>query len=304
MELSARLQKIVFQNSETGFLIGSFLIEDVLPYALTAKGSMMNPQVGLTYKLKLQEEPANKYGKQYKIVSYETLLPMDPNGIFKYITRICKFVGEVTGGKIVDKYGVETLDIMKCDPERLSKEISGITYERALEIQETLCINETNERLMVDLEALLDVPGMHKDISIKLIAEFAANAVDILKHDPYIITIFPGIGFILADQVAIQKVGYDPMGLARKKSLALYCLREEMAVTGSTWIPERALLARMKELVDVPDLDAGLIELESKRVLVSIPMVFNQIKTRLWSFESVHQQELRIAAKISNFLHT
>lgn len=304
MIITARLQKIVFQNSETGFMIGSFLIEDVLPYSLTAKGSMMNPQTGLTYKLTLQEEPPNKYGKQYKIVSYETILPMDPHGIFKYITRICKFVGAVTGGTIVDMYGAETLDIMKNDPERLAREINGITYERALEIQDTLCINEKNERLMVELEAILDVPGMHKDISIKMISEFSSNAVEILKHDPYTLTMFPGIGFILADQVAIQKVGYDPQGLARKKSVALYCLRDEMAVTGSTWIPERALIARMKELVDVPGLDSGLFELEEKRVLVSISMVLNQIKTRLWSFETVHKQELRIAETIADFLHT
>lgn len=300
--LTGRLQKIVFQNSDTGFMIGSFLIDDFSPSTITAKGNMVNPQAGLTYTLTIQEEPANKYGQQYKIISYDALLPMDPHGIFKYITRVCKFVGPTVGGHIVDKFGADTLRVMKEDPVRLSQEINGITLDRAKEIQGTLCENEVNERLMVSLESLLNVPGMHKDLPVKMIKTFKSNAVDTLKENPYIITMFPGIGFILADMVAVQKVGYDPEGIKRKKSVAVHCLREELSATGSTWISERVLIQKMKELVSVPDLIDGLLELKADGLIIDTQATVNQIREKLWALTETDQQETFISGKVSEFI--
>lgn len=302
MEITAWLQKIVFQDVETGFMIGSFMVKDVLQYPITAKGNMVNPQTGLTYKLTLQEEPPNKYGKQYKIMGYETILPMDPHGIFKYITRVCKFVGPSVGAQIVDKFGSDSLRIMKEFPTRIAMHINGITLERAKEIQASLMENEINERQMVELETLLDVPGMHKDLPVKLINEFKSNAVGQLKQNPYVITMFQGIGFILADMVAVTKIGYAADGIERKKQVAIHCLKEEMTLTGSTWIPERTLLQRMRELVPVDNIDAGLLELKDSGVIVETTAMVNQIRSKLWSFAWVNECETAISSKISEFL--
>lgn len=302
METTARLQKIIFENHETGFVIGAFLVDDAIPYTLTAKGNIVNPQTGMCYKMTLKKEPSNRYGEQYQITAYETLIPMDPHGIFKYITRICRFVGAAIGGRIVDQYGPDTLIIMKNDPERLYREIQGITLERAMEIQATLCENEENERQMVELESLLDVPGMRKDLPGKMIHEFKSNAVSTLKKNPYVITEFTGIGFALADQVAVINCGYDPAGINRKKQVAVHCLKEEMQITGSTWVPERTLIQKMKELVPVPGLDDGLSELKKDGILVNIISYVNQIRGRVWAFHWVDRHETQIAQKITGFL--
>jgi len=303
--IEARLNKIVFQNIETSFLIGSFSVEDELLQAnITAKGNILSPQVGLTYKLTIQEEPANKYGQQFKIISYETMLPLDPNGIFKYIVRVCSFVGPSVGTAIVGAYGAETIRIMKEEPERIAAEIKGITIERALEIQQVLNENEINERQMIELETLLDVPGMRKNLPVRLIEEFGPEeAVHNLKKNPYVITDFKGIGFTLADMVAIQKINYDPEGLERKRQVALHCLREEMQKTGSTWINERVLLSEMESLVPVKSLMSGIESLMIEGQLVMITEWVENIKSNFYTFRSTYLAEITIADTIAELLN-
>lgn len=308
-EFTGRLQTIRFQDASSGFVIaafvGTFKKNEGLDIkeTLTAKGNMLNPQQGLTYKLQLKEAPANKYGQQYVISSYQTMVPMDRHGIFKYITRVCKYVGVSTGSALVDKYGVDTIDVMKKDPQRIANEIHGITPERALEIQTSLLENEKNERIMVELENLLDVPGMRKDLPAALIKEYKSNAAEIVKADPYVLTHFHGIGFIVADQVAIQRVGYSPSGGKRIEAGVKYIIKSEMETTGSTWISGRVIEKRIKELIpcDSEKLEKVLKHLEDKGLITNTSMFIDGIKTTLWAVTWIAEFEAEIAERISQF---
>lgn len=314
IEFTGRLSSIRYQDTTSGFLIGVFAgrwtgenaTEAILQLgdtSITAKGVMLNPQQGLTYKLKIKEAPANKYGRQYVIHEYETIVPMDPHGIFKYITRVCRFVGPAIGGKIVDLYGRETIRIMKDDPERIAREVPGVTLERAIEIQETLRENEENERVMVELEGLLDVQGMRKDLPMTLIKDHKSNAAEIVKRDPYILTQYHGIGFILADQVAIQKVGYDPAGMKRVKAAVTHVIKEEMATAGSTWISGRIIEKRIAELIQATKegIDTALSQLKEDRIITDTTMFLDGIRTTLWAFTWIDRFETEIAQRISSF---
>ena len=49
------------------------------------------------------------------------MLPEDEEEIFDYLSSgICKGVGPATARRIVDRFGVETLDILEREPERLN----------------------------------------------------------------------------------------------------------------------------------------------------------------------------------------
>ena len=161
--IEATLSRIVFQN-DNGFIIGAFTDEH--NNKISGLGNMVNPQVNMNYILTGYYEDNHKYGEQFKFSFYETVIPVDINGVFKFIVRLCKFVGPTVGNAIVDKYGEKTLLIMKTNPEKLSSEISGITLTRAKEIQATLLENENIEKVMVELETILDVPGMLKKCQV------------------------------------------------------------------------------------------------------------------------------------------
>lgn len=296
-QIEGTLNKIVFKN-DSGFIIGSFT--DKNNNKFTAIGTMINPQINMDYIFSGYHEENHKYGEQFKFIDYEALIPVDTSGIFKYIVRICKFVGSSVGNKIIDKYGDQTLIIMKTNPKKLSKEISGITLTRALKIQSTLLENEKTEKIMIELGKMLDIPGMRKSLQSDLIKEYKSNAVAIIKENPYILTQFSGIGFPLADRVALN-IGYARDSIERKKAIVLHVLKQNMQ-EGSVWIKTDDLLIKIQELIQVPDLKAGIECLMKDNIIVFCEDHYNNMHNGYYSLAIPAQDEMFIAEKLAEMM--
>jgi len=294
-QISGTIEKIRFQQD--GFVIGDFRNNAKSPSFFSILGDMINPQVGMEYKLtgKWYDDPV--YKLQFKFSSFETVKPSDLQGIFKYIVRICKFVGPEVGKKIIYKFGEKTLDVMKNDPDSISTSINRITHKRALEIQESLRANEENEKLMVELEAMLNVPGMHKSVAPKLIEMFKSSAAEILKNNPYILTHVKGIGFSLADRVALAN-GFDRESIHRKRAACLHVISEIMT-TGSVWVPRKKLVDDMKELIHVKDVMYGVTSLVNDGSIVRQPGIGN---VGLYALPNPYEDECFISKKIIEML--
>lgn len=264
VEIEAALIQIKFQG-DNNFIIGNFI--DKQNNRINGMGNIINPQLEIDYLLSGHWDEHPKFGEQFKFHSYDTVMPVDTNGIFKYIVRVCKFVGPTIGSLLVDKYGKETLSIMKKDPNRIVREISGITTERAREIQAALLSNEANEKLMVQLESMLDVPGMLKKLPNELFKKYKDKAAEMVEFNPYILTGFRRVSFQLADRVALKN-GTPRDDIERKKAATIHCLHKNMKEKGSVWIRRENLIDQIKELIQAPKIKYGLKALEEEGVLV------------------------------------
>ena len=253
VQLEGTLDRIIFKN-DSGFLIGGFT--DKNNNKFSAIGTMINPQQDIGYLLTGYWTESLRYGEQFKFTAHEAQLPVDPRGIFNYIVRICRFVGSTIGNKLIDEYGEHTLTILKTDPERVALEIPGLTIDRTEDIQKTLLENENSERVMIELNHLLDVPGMRKRLAGDLYESYKSDAAERVKKNPYILTQFFGIGFALADRVAIH-IGFARDSIERKKAAAIHCMNQNMQ-EGSTWIRREDLINEMNVLIQVHDLDSGV----------------------------------------------
>lgn len=261
--IKGELTRVVFSN-ESGFLIGSFRTDDGKIF--TAKGCLLNPQVNLEYKLMGEWEASPKYGQQFSFAMFETVIPDDLNGIFKYLVRVCKYVGSATGQALVDKYGADTLKIMKESPARVAADIHGITIERAKEIQEKLIENQKSEKVLIALEGMFNIEGMLKALPGRVYARYKSNAAEKVKENPYILTGFPMVGFNLADRVALH-IGFSRTSIERKKAAAIHCLKEHIS-TGSVWIHKSELLAGMNSLIQLTGLEDGIQVLINDGIIV------------------------------------
>jgi exodeoxyribonuclease V alpha subunit len=274
------LKKIIFHRPESGFMIGSFAAAaskgedepfpdgDLFPEndpddifndnsTFIALGEILNPQVGMEYSLTGEFKDNHKYGRQFAFEFFKTVEPTDLNGIHKYLVRICKFVGTATASYIIDQFGSDTMRVLREDPERVAAQVRGVTPTRAAEIQATLLENAATEAAMIELETMLDMPGMIKSTPMRLIEKYGSNAPAEVRRNPYLLTQFRGIGFILADRVAIQ-IGYDPAGLERKKAVAEHVLDEAGQVNGDVWISRDDLQLQMLALVPVNNIFDGV----------------------------------------------
>lgn len=261
--LEGSLQQIIFKN-ESFFMIGKFIDKNNNPF--TALGDMINPEIHMDYILTGTWKEDERFGAQLKFHSYETVIPVDSNGIFKYIVRICKFVGGAVGNLIIDKYGDDTLRMLKECPIIVSTDIKGITPDRAKEIQATLLENEKTEKIMVELEVLLDIPGMRKTLPGELIKTYKSDAAEVVKENPYILTSFRGINFIMADRVAL-KLGCPRDSVERKKAATVHALSTYMS-EGNVWMNAETLMLETKSLIQVPGLDEGIKELLRDGVII------------------------------------
>ncbi len=157
----------------------------------------------------------------------------------------------------MDTYGKDTLDILRTEPTRIAREIKGLSIGKARDIQDSLGQAKELEAVMLKLEELLAVPGMPKALIPKLIKRYKHTAADKILENPYILMDFHGIGFSLADKVAVTTAGYARVGIERKKAAVLHVLRTA-GQDGDTWIAETDLLARARDLIMVKGIDAGV----------------------------------------------
>jgi exodeoxyribonuclease V alpha subunit len=274
--IAATLDRIIFQKDETGFIIGQFF-DTESSTRMTAVGNIINPQLTMEYKLTGAWEENKRFGKQFKFFRATMVVPADTNGIYKYIVRVCKFVGATVGHAIVSAYGKKTLDIMKNNPARLAADINGITMERALEIQETLVANEYSEAVMVELGGILDVPGIRKSLLGDLIHTYKSQAAEMVKQNPYILTRFRGVGFILADRVAIH-IGFARDSIYRKEAAARHVIEEAMQHEGHVWVAIDDLITKMKELIQITNLMEGVQSLIDAGSLVATTPMDSNVK--------------------------
>jgi exodeoxyribonuclease V alpha subunit len=283
--LEGILQGVIFKN-DTGFVILRFMDKNKNPFV--ALGNMINPELYMDYILTGHWQENDRYGSQLKFHAYEMVVPVDANGIFKYIVRTCKFVGGKVGNAIIDKYGEDTLRMLKKNPIMVSMDIKGITIERAKEIQAVLLENEANEKVMVELEVLLNIPGMRKTLPGELIKKYKSNAAEVVKDNPYILTSFRGVNFILADRVALN-IGFARDSIERKKAATIHALSENMR-EGNLWMYASDLIMATMSLIQVPDLKDGLDKLVEDGTI---------IKDGYYSaFSNPAMNELLIAEKI------
>jgi ATP-dependent exoDNAse (exonuclease V), alpha subunit - helicase superfamily I member len=63
-----------------------------------------------------------KFGMQFKMQNFETLMPNTEDGIVHYLASgLIKGVGPATAKRIVKEFGLDTFDVLDNDIERLQK---------------------------------------------------------------------------------------------------------------------------------------------------------------------------------------
>ena len=124
-ELKGQIDRIIYSNEEDGYTIAKVKVESRSD-PVTVVGKLLSPTLGEILKMKGQWTNHPKYGKQFKISDYETMIPASVHGIEKYLgSGLIKGIGPVMAKRIVEKFGTDTLDVIERDINRLAK-VDGV----------------------------------------------------------------------------------------------------------------------------------------------------------------------------------
>lgn len=277
------LTHIRFQRD--GFLIGTFASDE--HDDVTCLGSILKPEIGTEYELFGRWADDPKWGRQFRFSSFGKAELKGDEAVIRYLSQTAKWVQKRTAAKIVEAFGEKTLEVLRKNPERVAREIKGVSLAKALEIQADLQANEAIEKALVEVEALVGGKGLRKSLVTEVVAKWGSDAPTILRDNPFRLAEFHGIGFQSADTVALA-MGYDRKSIHRQVAAVLHLLHKNVS-NGHTWLLERDLAAGGLELIGCPP-TKGLEQAIEEGSVVSVE--------NFLALRSVALNELYIAQKI------
>ena len=242
--IEANLSHIKFERD--GFIIGVFQDEK---NEFAGLGNILRAEIGMTYRLFGQWSVDRQWGRQYKFKTHEAIIPKSTDGIYRYIVRIAKWVGPKTGRALIEAYGIETLDILRDKPDQVSRDIKGITLQRAIEIQGIIRKNQKFESAMVELEKLVGGFGLRGSLPVDLLQKWGADAVALLKENPYRLIEMKRVGFPSADRLAIDRFKIEPKSIFRQQAAVIHAIREQTHGEGHVWVNVSKLVEDVKKMI-------------------------------------------------------
>ncbi|TBR56411.1 exodeoxyribonuclease V subunit alpha [Westiellopsis prolifica IICB1] len=237
------VERLTYYSEESGYTVAR-LQRPGAKELTTITGNFANIQAGQTLQLTgfWREHP--QYGPQFQVTNYKETKPATLTGIEKYLgSGLIKGVGPVTAKRIVAHFGLETLDIIENQIERLS-EVNGIAKKRIAMIQkawnEQSCIKE----VMVFLQS----HGVSTTYAVKIYKQYGDGAIAIVTNNPYQLAAdIYGIGFLTADKIA-RNLGVPPDSEFRYRAGLTHVL-SEAAEDGHCYLPQPELINDARALL-------------------------------------------------------
>ncbi|SCG81898.1 exodeoxyribonuclease V alpha subunit [Proteiniborus sp. DW1] len=241
--LQGTIEEIIFHNESNGYTIAILETDDDV---VTIVGYI--PIISLGETLRVQGEWTHhaNYGQQFKIDTYSTVVPATLNGIIKYLSSgLIPGIGPKTAEKIVEKFGVDSLDILQYNPDKLS-EIPGLGEKKIEKIAEAFI----EQRELRDIMIFLQNYGIGPNYGIRIYKKYGAEAIIKIKENPYRLSEdIVGIGFKMADKIA-QSMGVDFRSPYRINAGIKFKLME-FSAEGHTYAPHELLIMQTAELLNV-----------------------------------------------------
>jgi exodeoxyribonuclease V alpha subunit len=244
-DLQGQIERITYTNDENGYTIAKLKVygrRDLV----TVVGNLLSPTPGEI--LKMQGEWSNhpKYGEQFKVVHYKSLVPASVAGIEKYLgSGLIKGIGPVMAKRIVKKFGKETLDVIENEIEKLV-EVDGIAKKRIEMVKKAWADQKEIRQVMIFLQS----HGVSSAYATKIFKTYGNEAIEIVQENPYrLATDIFGIGFLTADRIA-EKLGFAKDSELRAEAGILYVLHQ-LADEGHVYYPLQPLITECQKILEV-----------------------------------------------------
>jgi exodeoxyribonuclease V alpha subunit len=192
-----------------------------------------------------------KHGLQFQVEVCRQTLPATLAGIRRYMgSGMVKGIGPRLADRIVAHFGLQTLDVIENNPERL-REVADIGPKRSRMIASAWAEQKQVKEIMLFLHS----HGISTNLAVKIYKQYGDEALNVVQTDPYRLArdIF-GVGFKTADRIA-RDLGLPVDHPSRIEAGVVYVLNQSTD-EGNVFIPLQPLVERSTTLLEV---DASLV---------------------------------------------
>ena len=262
MELIGEIVDIIYKNEVNSYTIANLETDSEV---FTVVGYLPFIGVGDNVRLIGKFVTHQEYGKQFKIDTFEKLMPQTLDALERYLASgNIKGIGPATARKIIKQFGEETISIFKFEPEKLAK-IKGITKTKAIEMA-----NEFNENLELwQIVGFLDKFGIPASSAQSIYKKLGADTIKKIEENPYILVdLSRGIDFKQIDKMALN-LGIDYTNPERIQNGIKYSLNL-ISLNGHTCVLKSNLIEFVHGLLNIEQdlIDSEIINLRASQIIV------------------------------------
>ena len=245
-QLKGVVERLTFHSGESGYTIARFKVSGERDL-VTITGSFANVQAGQTLELAGIWHDHPKYGTQFQVSQYRETKPATLTGIEKYLgSGLIKGVGPVTAKRIVAHFGLETLEVIETQIDRLN-EVPGIAKKRVKLIQ----LAWVEQKAIKEVMLFLQSHGVSTTYAVKIYKKYGDASIEVVTENPYrLATDVYGIGFVTADAIA-RNLGIEPTSEYRYRSGILHVLNHA-AEEGHCFLPQAELVENTVNRLALP----------------------------------------------------
>jgi len=263
--INGTVSRLLYSSDDSGWC--AVRLDNDERGAFAATGPLLGVREGDELRLTGRWVEHPRFGEQFQAESYVTVAPSTLEGIRKFLgTGRVKGIGPTMAARIVDTFGLDSLEVMDRDPQRLL-EIHGIGRATLAKVQASWEKHRGIQQIMVFLTGHGIAPG----VAVKAYGKYGAAAVDVVREDPFRLAedVF-GVGFRTADRIA-QRIGIPADSPQRLRAGLLFTL-SEASVEGHVFLPRSRLLEDASALLEIDQtlLEPVLDQLQQRQSVVAV----------------------------------
>lgn len=244
-EVIGHIEDIIFRNEENGFSVVE-VMEEGSNRTITVVGTFPYINQGERVRIEGEWTTHPDYGEQIKMETYNSVAPSTIVGMENYLASgLIKGVGPSTAKKLVEHFGLDVLDIIQFNPQRLT-EVDGIGNTRA----EMIASSFSEQREIREVMIFLQSYRISTTYALKIYKAYGGDTINLLRENPYrLAEDVLGIGFKTADRIA-RSMGIDINSPHRVMAGTKYVL-SRAASDGHTYLPKEELIDKANALLSV-----------------------------------------------------
>lgn len=282
------IEEIIFRNEDNGYTIAKLNTSDGL-VTIVGNAAIINQDEMV--EVEGEWVYHEKFGEQIEFKNIKTTIPSTLKGIENYLASgLLPYVGPKTAKNIVEKFGMDSLEIIQYNPERL-KEIPGIGDKKLKSISEAY----EEHRELRDIMVYLQQYDIGVKSGIKIYKKYGSQTINVISENPYKLSedIY-GIGFKTADQIA-RKMGISLESPFRIEAGLKYTMTSS-AGEGHCYLPKDELLSKTSSMLGI---DIDLVEDILRNLALSQDFHISQdINNTIVYYMPFHLAENNVASKI------
>jgi len=239
MWIEGTVERVVWTSPDGGYGI---LVIQTGKKSIPAVGDLaVVAEEGKFLSLEGDFESHPSHGRQFRVQGFLEAEPRTLDGLRAYLASArLPGVGPKTAERMVDAFGLETLQILDDDPDRLA-ELPRMSSKKAAAIAEAWAELKPSRSIAIMLRGF----GLGARIIEQVEARFGSSAIDVVRRTPYLLVEeIRGVGFLTADRIA-RSEGLADDAPERVRAAVLHSLRH---ADGHVYLPLSELGGRVHAL--------------------------------------------------------